>query len=75
VFRAGQYRLEVFAHLLGDDDAKRLFAQELTISDEIAASLAASKAGIYFDWAPDSASYLSHVEKWEERLPGRGEDT
>jgi hypothetical protein len=65
LFMEGQYRLDVFARLLGDDKATRLFTQELTISREIAASLAEPGTGVYFDWGPDSARYLPHVDKWE----------
>jgi hypothetical protein len=36
-FTEGHYRLDVFARLLGDDEAKLLFTQELTISREISA--------------------------------------
>jgi hypothetical protein len=61
----GLYRLDVFARLLGDDQAKQLFSQELTISPEIAASLAEPGTGVYFDWRPSSARYMPHVDKWE----------
>lgn len=64
-FPAGQYRLDVFARLLGEGRAKRLFTQSLTISPEIAASLGEPETGVYFDWGPDSARYLPHVEKRE----------
>lgn len=62
-FTEGRYRLEVFAHLLGDKDPTRLFAQVLEISREIASSLTERGAGLYFDWGPDSSHYLPHVEK------------
>jgi hypothetical protein len=62
-FSEGHYRLEVFAHLLGDRTPKRLFLQTLEISQEIAASLNQPGAGLYFDWGPDSSRYLPHVEK------------
>jgi len=65
-FTEGHYRLDVFAHLLGDEKLVRLFSQELDISREIAASLKEPGAGLYFDWGPDSSRYLLHVEK---RLP------
>jgi len=61
-FTEGLYRLEVFAHLLGDGAQKRLFGQTLEISREGGASLAAPDAGLYFDWGPDSSRYLPHVE-------------
>jgi len=62
-FTAGRYRLEVFAHLLGDKDPTRLFSQVLEISRGIATSLTEAGAGLYFDWGPDSSHYLPHVEK------------
>jgi hypothetical protein len=55
----------VFARLLGDGRTKRLFTQEITISREIAASLAEPGTGVYFDWGPDSARYVAHFDKWE----------
>lgn len=62
-FTEGSYRLEVFAHFLGDKVPTRLFFQALEISREIASSLTEHSAGLYFDWGPDSAHYLPHVEK------------
>jgi hypothetical protein len=61
-FSAGTYKLDVFAHLLGDTKPIRLFSQVLEISSEIAGMLAAKRAGLYFDWGPDSSRYLPHVE-------------
>jgi hypothetical protein len=77
-FTEGHYRLGVFARLLGDTKPVRLFSQALDITREIAASLQEPGAGVYFDWGPDSARYLSHVEKRppspdpEEFLKGLG---
>jgi hypothetical protein len=68
-FMEGHYKLDLFARLLGDDKDRRLFSQELTISPEIAASLAEPDTGVYFDWGPDSGRYLPHVDKWEEPPP------
>jgi len=62
-FTAGRYRLEVFAHLLGDKVKTRLFSQTLEISPEAGDALAELSAGLYFDWGPDSSRYLPHVEK------------
>jgi hypothetical protein len=62
-FVEGRYKLEVFAHLLGDKTQKLLFSQTLEISRDIAASLADSSAGLYFDWGPDSMRYLPHVDQ------------
>lgn len=72
-FAESRYRLDVFARLLGDDKDRRLFTQELSISQEVAASLAELGTGVYFDWQPDSGRYLPHVDTWEEAPPDRSE--
>jgi len=62
-FIEGHYKLEVFAHLLGDPKPIRLFFQELDISHDVATALQKERsAGLYFDWGPDSSRYLPHVE-------------
>jgi len=62
-FTEGRYRLDVFAHLLGDEHRTRLFSQTLEVSRELAAALAATpNAGLYFDWGPDAEGYLPHIE-------------
>jgi len=61
-FTEGRYRLEVFARLLGDAKNVRLFSQVLEISRETAGEMRQPHAGLYFDWGPDSLSYLQHVE-------------
>lgn len=61
-FTEGHYRLDVFAHLLGDQKQMRLFSQTLEISRELAGALADPNAGLYFDWGPDSSRYLPHVD-------------
>lgn len=62
-FTEGQYRLDVFAELVGDSKRKLLFSQRLEISASIAAQLAEPQAGLYFDWGPDSSRYLPYVDK------------
>jgi hypothetical protein len=62
-FTEGHYRLDVFAHLLGDLKPIRLLSQQLKISRENAAVLQDKIAGLYFDWGPDASRYLPHVEK------------
>jgi hypothetical protein len=62
-FTEGHYRLDVFAHMLGDRKPIRLFSQALDIPRDIAASLEEPGTGVYFDWGPDSSRYLPHVEK------------
>jgi hypothetical protein len=62
-FTEGRYRLEVYAHLLGDITTTRLFSQTLEIPANIGAALEEPGTGLYFDWGPDSSRYLTHVEK------------
>jgi len=62
-FAAGQYRMDVFAKLLGDRRAILLFSQELEISREIGIILEEPYTGLYFDWGPDSSRYLAHTDK------------
>ncbi|HEU0217342.1 MAG TPA: hypothetical protein VFQ90_11830 [Stellaceae bacterium] len=62
-FSDGHYRLDVFAKLLGDSHPIKLFSQTLDISRDHAKALEEKSAGIYFDWGPDSARYLPHVER------------
>lgn len=62
-FTEGQYRIDVFAHLLGDRKRTLLFSQTLEISREIATELAETGNGLYFDWGPDASRYLPHIEK------------
>src|SRR5580658_4394949 len=46
-FTEGRYRMEVFAHLLGDKTKTRLFSQTLEISVQIGATLAEPAMGLY----------------------------
>lgn len=62
-FIEGRYRMDVYAQLLGNRNRTLLFSQTLEISGEIAAQLAGSDHGLYFDWGPDSSRYLPHVDK------------
>jgi len=64
-FSEGEYRLDVFAKLLGDGQPIKLLSQKLDISREVAVALEQPGAGVYYDWGPDSGRYLTHVEKRE----------
>ena len=55
--------MDVFAQLLGGRHRTLLFSQTLEIPSEIAAQLAGTDCGLYFDWGPDSLRYLPHVDK------------
>lgn len=60
-FLPGDYDLEIYASLVGDDHAVKLFSTRLTISDQDAERLRSPDVGIYFDWRPESRSYHRHV--------------
>lgn len=69
-FRAGSYVLEVFAKLAGAEQQLRLLSIQLTLPDRLAADLRNPRAGIYFDWGPDSQHYHAHIDlKAEPMLP------
>jgi len=60
---AGHYHLSVHAKLLGDKAPKVLFTQVLEITRDLAVQLEQPGAGLYFDWGPDSARYLPHIDE------------
>jgi hypothetical protein len=61
IFKQGDYRLEVYAELV-NNKPRKIYAQDLTISDKQAEALLTQEAGIYFDWAPNTQSYQSHID-------------
>lgn len=70
-FISGKYRLDVYAHLLGNRTSKRLFSYSLDVSDEESSSIGEQNSGLYFDWDPDKnryIPYLKHAPKsfWEK---------
>jgi hypothetical protein len=62
-FTQGRYRIDVYAKLLGDHRKKLLFSQIVEVSSEAAVELTGSDCGLYFDWGPDSVTYLPHIDK------------
>ena len=52
-FNEGRYRIDVYAHLLGDRGRTLLFSQTLEITREIAERLEEPDCGLYFDWIGD----------------------
>ncbi len=62
-FISGQYRLNVYAHLLGDSRRKLLFSQDLVVPSDFAEVIGEHDAGLYFDWRPERAQYASHVDQ------------
>lgn len=69
-FCAGEYELDVYAVLVGDRAARKLTTIQLQLSEELATQLEDPKAGLYFDWGPDSLQYHPHIDlKPEPMMP------
>lgn len=60
-YEVGDYKLEVFAHLVGEKQTIKLFSCDLPITKDESAALRDDHSGLYFDWAPEAQTYLSHV--------------
>jgi hypothetical protein len=72
LFSAGWYRLNVYARILGDNKQTLLFTHDLEITTDHAKALLVPGNGLYFDWGPDSARYLPHIQMRPEfPLPKR----
>lgn len=71
-FLPGDYKLEVFASVVGDRWPSLLFREQLSITDEQGMELeGSSSAGVSYDWEPENSSYFAHVELHPaERLKG-----
>ncbi len=61
-FVSGEYKVELFAKILGFRIEKLIWSEVLIITPSDANLLASEMSGIYFDWGPDSKKYISHVE-------------
>jgi len=67
-FTKGSYTVEVFVELV-NTKPQRIYTQNLTIDDQQGKALADKKAGIYFDWAPNTQTYQSHIEDGPKKIP------
>ncbi len=68
IFKQGDYKLEVYAELV-NDKPRKIYTQDLAVSDTQAEGLLNKEAGIYFDWAPNAQSYQSHIDKRPAKSP------
>lgn len=62
-FAAGDYKLEVFAKIVGESNVLRLSEIDLAMTHSEAEKLREPGSGIYFNWGPDAERYQSHVDK------------
>lgn len=61
-FKAGLYKLVVFATLVGSQKPIELALINLQVTESQASQLSPPNAGLYFDWGPDQHSYHSHID-------------
>jgi hypothetical protein len=62
-FRSGDYRLQVYAQVVGGKSSKILFETTLSISADQSKEMEQPNTGIYFDWGPKSRAYFSHIDR------------
>ncbi len=68
-FKEGLHRFEVYAHLLGSERRHLLFSCELSLTNEHERVLTQSNGGLYFDWLPEQARYVPHIDLRPRRAP------
>lgn len=61
-FKAGSYKLVVFATFVGEKNSQELMTISLQVTESQAAQLSQPNTGIHFDWGPDQQSYHSHID-------------
>lgn len=66
-FQPGEYVLEIFLRATGEKKPILAFECKLSVSAEEARLINSPMMGLYFDWGPDSQTYIKHVKS---TLPG-----
>ena len=61
-FLAGEYLIETYAPLVGDNKPLLLSSINLVLSESHVAAMKEKSAGVFFDWGPDSGKYHAHVD-------------
>jgi len=70
-FLSGDYVLQVYVETV-DENSKKIFEQKLHLTKEQQDEMLIKKVGTYFDWAPNTQSYFSHIDhnpKKDNELP------
>jgi hypothetical protein len=65
-FRAGTYKLTVYARLLGRPNPQMVVYEELTITPEIWQEMKARSVGVYFDQSTEVGRYLASFDSRRE---------
>lgn len=67
-FTCGQYTLDIYAEMV-DSKPQKIYSQNLNINEQQASQLINHQAGIYFDWAPNTQTYQSHIDDNPKNIP------
>jgi hypothetical protein len=65
-FLAGDYCIDLFAKLAGDNSSVALGELKLTVNDFHATELLKERTGIYFDWGANDCRYHGHAKTKEQ---------
>jgi hypothetical protein len=60
-FLSGDYLLQVYIESVDKNPAK-IFEQKLQLTKEQQDAMVDKRAGIFFDWAPNTQNYFSHID-------------
>jgi len=60
-FLSGDYILQVYVETIADSPTK-IFEQKLHLGEALYKKMIDKNAGTYFDWAPNTQNYSSHVD-------------
>jgi hypothetical protein len=62
-FLPGEYKVEIYASLVGLKQPLLICVTRLSLSDAFASQIQDSDYGVYFDWGPESGQYHAHIRK------------
>lgn len=66
IFKQGDYKLEVYVELV-NEKPRKIYSQDLAITDPQAQALLTK--GVYFNWAPNTQTYQSHIDQRPAKSP------
>jgi hypothetical protein len=68
IFTEGEYLIQVFVETV-DENPRMIFKQKLFLNNNQQEEMENKGAGIYFDWAPNTQNYYSHVDTGPKSSP------
>ncbi len=60
-FQSGEYKLQVFVESV-NEKPRKIFEQKLVLTQQQVDEMNLKCAGVFYDWAPNTQSYSSHVD-------------